>query len=267
MLSNELDPMKVAIITPYHNPRRDWLEKCHQSVLKQTYPCTHILVADGNPQEYVNQWKAQHIVLHTPHQDFGDTPRAVASVSAIGQGFDAIAYLDDDNWYHPQHIESLIKLHKKTKAPVCASNRLFTRIDGTPMGICPISHPDSFIDTSCYLFTKSAFQIATAWSFIPPQYHALDDRMILFFLKNNQYQIAFSNAITVAYRTKHPGDYAYFGETRKIDNSERAKFQRIGKARKQFYQETGIDLKVKRVRPAHKYCNGNFWNGSIAIES
>src|SRR3990172_6396080 len=98
-------PMRVAVITPYYKAREDWLTRCHESVRAQTHPATHILVADGTPESYVDGWEAQHIVLMKNHGDFGDTPRAVGSVSAIGQGFDAIAYLDADNWYAPEHIE------------------------------------------------------------------------------------------------------------------------------------------------------------------
>jgi glycosyltransferase involved in cell wall biosynthesis len=136
--------MKVAVITPYFRTPLPWLERCHQSVLLQTHPCTQIFVADGEPLAVIDQWKAQHIVLQHGHGDFGDTPLAIGSLSAIGQGFDAIAYLDSDNWYHPEHIASLVALHQQVGAAVCAANRLFCRLDGSPLGECPFSDADQF---------------------------------------------------------------------------------------------------------------------------
>jgi len=251
--------MKVAVITPYYKTPREWMEKCHQSVLQQTHPCTHIFVADGVPEDYVRSWNVQHIVLEKGHADFGDTPRAIGSLSAIAQNFDAIAYLDSDNWYHPQHIESLVKLHQETKASVCVSNRLFTRLDGSPMGECPFTHPDNFIDTSCYFLTKSAFRVAPLWSFIPKDYHPIDDRMMLLYIKDHKLSRAFTDQITVAYRTKHPGDYQVFGETIAYDSSSPGVYA-FTKARELLFQRTGIDVKIRFVRPVRRY-DGSFWGG------
>ena len=112
--------MKVAVITPYFNTPLEWLHKCHKSVKAQTYPCTHFIVADGKPYDAIDSWDAQHIKLPVNISDYGDTPRGVGSVAAIGQRFDAIAYLDADNWYDPEHIDTLMELHKKTgSAVVC----------------------------------------------------------------------------------------------------------------------------------------------------
>ena len=147
--------MRVAVITPYSEPRREWLEQCHQSVMQQVHDCTHILVADGNPVDYVEKWDAQHIIIKNACQDFGDTPRAVGTASAIGQGFDAIAYLDFDNWYHHKHIKSLVNLHKRSKAPVCVSHRLMMTIDGEPLGECVYTHPKHYVNTSCYFFHET----------------------------------------------------------------------------------------------------------------
>ena len=91
--------MKVAVITPYHKVPTDWLVQCLESVRSQTYTSTHILVADGIPQDVVDTYGVQHLVLPRCHGDYGDTPRAIGSISAIGQGFDAIAWLDADNWF------------------------------------------------------------------------------------------------------------------------------------------------------------------------
>ena len=128
--------MRVAVISPYYETPLDWMRQCHESVLAQTHPCVQILVADGVPVDELDAWNAQHIRLPQHHADYGDTPRAVGSMSAIGQGFEAIAYLDADNWFAPEHIESLVRLHEETGADVCLSSRDLHRIDGSRLGPC-----------------------------------------------------------------------------------------------------------------------------------
>ena len=255
--------MKVAVITPYYKPRRDWLEKCHQSVLQQTHPCTHILVGDGCAEDYLNDWDIQHITLQKGCRNSGDTPRGIGSVSAIGQGFEAIAYLDDDNWYHPQHIESLMNLHQQTQASICVSHRLIVGINDEPIGECPLIHPDYFVDTNCYFITESAFTIALSWSRIPDEFSYLDDRLILLYIKQKNYSLAFSEQMTIAYRTKFPIDYIRYQKPIPSQAYPKAQVQKIVDAHEKFFQLTGIDLNTHPVRPYRVY-DGTFWDGSIS---
>src|SRR5258705_8390414 len=111
--------LRVAVVTPYFRVPDAWLSQCHRSVAAQQYPCTHILIADGEPQDIVAEFAAEHILLEQAHADYGDTPRMIGSQAAVSRGFDAIAYLDADNWYYPTHIASLIGLHTRTGAAVC----------------------------------------------------------------------------------------------------------------------------------------------------
>jgi len=207
------DPMRVAVITPYYKPNMDWLRQCHESVLAQTHPCTHILVADSDPVGEVDAWQAQHIRGGIGHADYGDTPRGIGSMSAIGQGFDAITYLDADNWYSsPDHIERLVKLHRESGASVCISSRNLCRPDGTLLGPCPESDGNYFADTSCILLTRRAFGIASVWAMMDPPLHAIDDRIIMWRIREAKLKRAFNNQHTVAYRTTFPGHYKRFGQ-------------------------------------------------------
>lgn len=91
--------MKVAVITPYYKESLDILQKCHESVKKQNHPSLHVMVADGFPVDDISQWDCNHIILPLGHNDIGSTPRLLGSYHAIGLGYDAIAFLDADNWY------------------------------------------------------------------------------------------------------------------------------------------------------------------------
>src|SRR4051794_26673695 len=104
--------LKIAVVTPYYKESPAVLRQCHESVLRQSYACRHILVSDGYPAPYFDDAKdAIHIKLPQAHGDNGNTPRAMGGVLADRQGFDAVAYLDADNWYEPNHIESMVAAH------------------------------------------------------------------------------------------------------------------------------------------------------------
>jgi hypothetical protein len=81
--------LKIAVVTPYYIENEDILQKCHESVLRQSYPCTHILVADGHPKSlFDEQPKAMHIILPQANGDMGNTPRAIGGILADAYGFD-----------------------------------------------------------------------------------------------------------------------------------------------------------------------------------
>ena len=207
-------PLRVAVVTPYFREPEEFLRICHQSVLDQTCACTHIFVADGFPSTAVASWNCQHIVLPTSHADFGGTPRAIGSLSAAAQGFDAIAFLDADNWYKPEHIKSLVDVYLQSGAAVCASGRDIHRLDGSLL--LPGGEPGdgiSHIDTSCMLLTRPAFGLLAFWTLMPRNFTALGDRLFWAKAKNAGHPIALTRLPTLCYRTAYVDHYAVCGET------------------------------------------------------
>jgi hypothetical protein len=203
--------MRVAVVTPYYRTPNRWLQRCHASVRAQDYPCTHFLVADGEPQQIVRYRCCEHIVLPRSYGDYGDTPRSIGSLKAIEQGFDAIAYLDADNWYRTNHISSLIRLHQKTGAAICTSKRRIFHIDGREMAICLSSDGEEFCDTSCLMLTRSAFNMVSVWSNIADGEHALDDRIMWYNILKSGHSRAHTNLPTVCYTAGHAAFYAGLG--------------------------------------------------------
>ena len=57
-LNNPL-PHRVAVITPYYKEPLAQLRQCHDSVLAQSEPCLHVLVADGHPRRRINHWQCR----------------------------------------------------------------------------------------------------------------------------------------------------------------------------------------------------------------
>lgn len=206
--------MQVGIITPYFRESLDVLRNCHESVRGQTHACVHFLVADGSPRPEVSDWAVQHVILSKSHADGGNTPRAIGSLSAMNQGFDAIAYLDADNWYYPGHVEAMIELHKQTGAAVCTASRTIHRLDGSLMFVdSDDSDGCNHVDTSCFFLTKPAFRLLPIWAMMPTQLGPICDRVIWDLIRSLGLQYAHSPEPTVAFRTQYEIHYQYVGET------------------------------------------------------
>lgn len=204
--------MKIAVVTPsYHTPA-DWLEQCLRSVAAQTVPCTHFVVNDGDPDLALPVQATLSLVsLPGPHRDWGNTARAVGSICAARQGFDAIAYLDADNWYHPGHLESLLRLHQRSGAAVCTSGRDLHHVDGARLGPCPEVDGRTFVDANCFFFTRAAFDLIRAWYLVPPGQDLVADRALWQHIVGSGRSRAHSGQATVAYRTAYKVHYHHFG--------------------------------------------------------
>ena len=205
--------MRVAVITPYCRESPDVLRQCCESVQRQSYPCTHFLVADGHPQDDAATWGVQHLTLAQAHRDLGNTPRCAGSLSAMNQGFDALAFLDADNWYYPEHIEAMIGLHQRREAAVCSATRSIHRLDGTQMYVDDFeSDGRNHVDTNCMFLTRFAFRAIPLWGMIPPQLAAYSDRIFWQSILARGYRTAHLTEPTVAYRTAHEAHYRNIGE-------------------------------------------------------
>ena len=204
--------MKIAVVTPYYREDERVLRACHDSVRRQTHAAAHIMVADGHPQAWVDGSAAQHIVLPVAHADYGDTPRAVASLSAMAQGFDGIAYLDADNWYQPNHIETIVRLRAETGAAVCSTRRTMHRLDGSLLGHCFASDGEDFVDTNCLAVFREAFPLLPQWALMPAWAHVLGDRMMWHVLRSSDLKRAHAAEFTVCYRDSYRAHYENLDE-------------------------------------------------------
>ena len=207
-MSVSTERLRVAVITPYYHEALEVLQKCHDSVREQTYPCVHFLVADGCAQAEVQNWSAERILLSRPHGDNGNTPRTVGSLSAMNLDFDAIAYLDADNWYYPAHIESMVMLHRQTGVCVCTATRNIHRLDGSFMYTDAYeSDGHTHVDTSCLFLTRLAFEILPLWAMMPKQLGPVCDRVLWQAILARGFSHAHCPEPTVAFRTQYQVHY------------------------------------------------------------
>ena len=201
--------MKVAVVTPYHDEPDHFLLRCHESVMAQTHKCTHLMVADGisNPL-LANSPEVMHMALPRANADFGNTPRALGGLAAAKYGFDAVAFLDADNWFEPDHISGLLQAGATTSKPLVAAKRKFYTNSGRlmtyPGTLIPLKEDaennNGHIDTNCWLIFRPAFDLISAW-LMPKQLSPIGDR--IFFQKtiHERFPIEFTNKYTVSYRT------------------------------------------------------------------
>ena len=204
--------MKIAVITPCHQEPDDWLQRCIDSVAAQTHSCTQILVGDGVRRQVAQTDSLIHLSLPRGVADFGDTPRAVGGLYAAGLGFDAVTYLDADNWLHRTHVQSLIEAAQAARAPIATCRREFRHfIDGSFLAECATSDGEQFCDTSCMLLTRPAFRLLSVWALMDPAFHVLDDRVMWNAMRKSGLARAHTGCATVAYRASHAGVYRDLG--------------------------------------------------------
>ena len=204
---------RVAVITPYYKEPLSQLRKCHESVLAQSEPCLHVLVADGHRRRRINHWQAEHVRLPRSHGDIGSTPRLIGSYHAIGLGVDAVAFLDADNWYRPDHIANLLAAMDLHQADFVSSSRTLCRLDGSVMAPCPLTNPDRFIDTNAMLFGRGAFPLLHQWVLMPPYGHLIGDRIMLHHLKSTDLKCRHVDEASVFYRCAKEGLYSQLQQT------------------------------------------------------
>lgn len=203
--------MRVAVVTAAYQPRLDWLRQCHASVRGQTHACTHILVSDGDGPQPLSDFEGQFIQLGHRHNDWGDTPRSVGAISAFAQGFDAVCWLDSDNWFYPEHVATLVKAHEKTGLPVCTSTRDIYHLDGSLLGRCPETDGIRFVDANCFLITRQLSMLTTLWATMPAGWHICGDMYFFAEIKRRGIRSAHVDRNTVAYRATRSHVYQRFG--------------------------------------------------------
>ena len=205
--------MKVAVITPYYRESTKVLLRCLNSVKYQGYEVIrHICVADGEPADELLFAQKDHIVIPNS-ADVGTTPRNVGVLVAMAQGADAIAFLDADCWYDPDHIELMVRAMQTHNALIVTSPRNLYRLDGSIMGRDTESDGLVFNDTNCFLIRRDAFPLLDAWIFAPKDLSLVHDRVFWKRVVESGVKRVHTDKPTVNYTTAFAAHYIANGET------------------------------------------------------
>ncbi|MEO3830326.1 glycosyltransferase family A protein [Actinomadura sp. B10D3] len=132
------DDTGVTVLTVTRG-RPDLLqERCMASVRKQTVRVRHLVIVDGCPatRAALPESPPGTEVLYSPrsasdHSGPGRLAR-LRNLAVARATTDRIAFLDDDNEWEPEHIESLLSLARATGSPAVHSERIVLHPDGSP---------------------------------------------------------------------------------------------------------------------------------------
>jgi glycosyltransferase involved in cell wall biosynthesis len=220
--------MKVAVVTPYYREPLDTLRRCHESVLAQTHAATHFMVADGHARSEVGDWGVEHLILPRAHGDYGNTPRCFGAISALNLGFDAFAFLDADNWYTPDHIESLVAACEATGAPIAFASRHVVLPSGQEVAVGSDGALAGHVDTSCFFITAQAAFLLPVWAMMDPSLSPIGDRVLLSVLQQRGLLAVETRRKTVFYESTWAVHYESAGLTPPHDATRMAN-QAVGK--------------------------------------
>src|SRR5690554_4894549 len=83
--THRASPMKVAVITPYHEPSSPYLRVCIDSVTSQTHTDVfHVLIGDGcTLPPNLAHTSLHNIPLPRRLNNYGDSPRSIGVVYAF----------------------------------------------------------------------------------------------------------------------------------------------------------------------------------------
>jgi glycosyltransferase involved in cell wall biosynthesis len=175
--------MKVAVVTPYYKESKKVLKRCLDSVAKQTYDdVIHVVVADGYPQDWVNDYTLHHICMPNVG-NFGDTPRGMGAAYAVGIHVDAIVFLDADCWIERDHIDRMLDTLRSGSSVITCPRNVW--LDGELAGPCNESNGIHFNDTNCYLISKPYFHVLSAWMFKNQKDCVIGDRVFWDMIKRS----------------------------------------------------------------------------------
>jgi len=202
--------MKVAVVTPYYKEPSDILLRCIRSVRNQTHKnVKHFVVSDGYPQ---NIRKVEHIKI-PPSADSGNTPRGVGVLVALAQGYDAIALLDADCWFSPNHIKNMVDTMVREDAPVVTCPRQLWNPD---TGLCFATDVESdgnhWNDTNCFLIRRDAAHLFAGWMFGDKKDAYMQDRVFWQRVKESGLKIARNHLPTAHYWTTIAAHYLQHNE-------------------------------------------------------
>lgn len=205
--------MKVAVVTPYYNESTEQLMRCMDSVRRQTHrDITHVMVSDGLPLPMSGKGtNLEHITLPCSHSDAGATPRAIGGLSAFSRGFDAVAFLDADNWYEPNHIEKMIETMTSKSADAIVATRTIYSTDLKKLYVDEIeSDGKNMVDTNCMFLSRRLMYMLTFW-ITQPENKMVSDKVFWQTCVSNGVEFVRCTTPTVAYVTKWAWHYQQAG--------------------------------------------------------
>jgi hypothetical protein len=202
---------RFAIVTPYYRETRETLERCVESVKRQSVATDHFVVSDGYPQDWLDSAGVRHIRLGLAHNDYGNTPRGIGALLAISERYGGIGMLDADNWLEPDHVQACQAAagSSRVDCDYVVARRTFRRPD---LSTLPVEEEAGHVDTNCFFFLRGSFCALPYWAMMPKNLAPLCDRYFFAMMRSQPFtQVKVSHA-TVNYLCLWSSNYRSIGE-------------------------------------------------------
>jgi glycosyltransferase involved in cell wall biosynthesis len=210
----------VTVITPTTGSHQ--LYNVLKSVNNQTYSnIEHIVVADGPQYSKATQGMlegSQALLIQLPyntgHSQYNGH-RIYGAMSYIANG-EYICFLDQDNWYEDNHIESLVNVIQQgndwaysLRKIVSQEGTYICNDDCESLGKWESILDDNFIDVNCFMIPKmAAIHFSPYWyrRARHPQEQPEVDRILSPFMMQNLPKFDTNGEYTVNYRVASRAD-------------------------------------------------------------
>lgn len=203
----------VTIVTA--TTGRDTILRAVESVARQSYKNIQHLIVFDNPKispEILGRSAMAVDVIRLPYstgEDRFNGHRIYGASTFLGKG-DFFCFLDDDNWFEPNHIESLIKVIDRGfnfafsfRNVVGIDGNFICRDECESLGKWPsvLANDDFFIDVNCYFLPRQlALFSAPIWYRRFRELGVEDvDRALLRFFRENKFSYETSGEYSVNY--------------------------------------------------------------------
>lgn len=162
--------MRIMVITP--TTGKDTVKKAIESVKAQTIATDHLIVADGIDTDF----SIMPYFMRLPENVGADGwyGHRVYAAMPLMVNADYILFLDEDNWFEPNHVETMINKIKSKNLMwayslrrICdESGQYVCDDDCESLGRSPAFYDSNlnFVDTNCYCFRRE-FLVTVAHSF------------------------------------------------------------------------------------------------------
>lgn len=165
---------RIMVITP--TTGKDTVNKAMESVTNQTTPTEHLIVEDGKLTNMHIFETGMRKVMRLPENVGGNGwyGHRVYAAMPLMVNADYILFLDEDNWFEPNHVETMINKIKSKNLMwayslrrICDERGQYVLDDDCEsLGRYPAfyDHTVNFVDTNCYCF-KRDYLVNVAHSF------------------------------------------------------------------------------------------------------
>jgi len=184
-LMNGHGSSKVLVCMPTYHSKIEWLKRSVDSLMSQTFvdfDC--MVVKDGCKKacdlstclecenckatvDFFRSIKDERFFFHSLPTNCGGAGWGPRNFAIMNSSHDLISYLDDDNWFEPDHLESLYNLIQDDVDMAYSGTRLYDK-DMKIVGerVHPHAPKAGYIDTSEMMHRRSLIYKYGGWRWV-----------------------------------------------------------------------------------------------------